>query len=1535
MDRRKAHPQGFLDRFREQEIKETVETSALTQCPYCSMQCTMWLREERTPHNRRLEVSPNREDPVVQGRVCLKGMNAHDSALDHPDRLRTPLLRKEGELTPVSWEEAMHVFQKRVQSVQARWGRDAVGVFGGGSLTNEEAYLLGKFARVALGTRHIDYNGRYCMSSAATAANQAFGVDRGLTNPLSDLAITDCILLAGANIAECQPTMMPVLRQAKKGGASLIVIDPRETPTARLADLHLKVQPGTDATLVNGLLRVIVEEGLVDEAFVRAHTTGWEELRAHINRVSLEEVARRTGVSAADIRRAARVYGRASKGFVLTARGVEQQAHGVMNVRNFINLVLVTGKIGLPGSGYGAVTGQGNGQGGREHGQKADQLPGYRRIDDSAHRRAIARVWGVDESELPGSGVSAYEMVEAMDRQEIRSMIILSSNPVVSTPNANLAQRALDKLDFLVCIDLFLSETAELADLVLPGSAYLEDEGTMTNLEGRVILRKAVRPLPGKAKLDWQILMEMARVLGKGEYFRYDSAEAIFEELRRASKGGLADYSGISYERIEKEKGVFWPCPEEKEKGQARLFTDGRFFHPDGRARLIPVSDVEPPELIDPTYPLLLTTGRVLSHYLTGVQTRRSPSLIQKEPEPLLTIHPETADALGLKDGEKARVSSRRGSLTLKIKRSDHIRKDVVFCPMHWGGEGAVNRLTLPQLDPQSRMPSFKACAVRVEALVPQPQAGKQKGVREMSKRKLVVVGNGMAGVNVVEHVLKLDRDAFDITIFGKEPHPNYNRILLSSVLAGDTGLEDIVLNSWDWYRENGIRLHAGRAVTRIDTEKRQVHAERGISAPYDALLLATGSHPFMLPLPGANKEGVIAFRDIQDCEAMMEAAQTYKKAAVIGGGLLGLEAARGLLNLGMDVDVIHLFDTLMERQLDREAARMLQRELENQGMRFLLEKQTERILGQQRVTGLRFKDGSSVEADLVVMAVGIRPQVELAQKSGIQVNRGVVVDDWMQTSIPHIYAVGECAEHRGTVYGLVAPHREQAAVLAKRLCGLETEPYEGSVTATKLKVSGVDVFSAGEFNDTADTRSLRHQDEWKGTYKKVLLRNNRIVGGVLFGDTSDSAFLLRCIREEREMTDTVHATLMGAATENGNSPAQTLAEDDQVCDCNGVSKGEILCAVREHGLNDLEGVQRHTKAGASCGGCKPLVTAILEEELGEAFDPAAATKAPICTCTDLTRDEVVDAIREKGLTMVRETMHVLGWKTPEGCPKCRPAINYYLNMVWPGQAEDDRMSRIVNEQRHANIQNDGTYSVVPRMYGGVTSPAELRRIADAAEKYNVRMVKVTGGQRIDLLGVKKEDLPKIWEEIGMPSGHAYAKGVRTVKTCVGEDFCRFGTQDSIGLGIRMEKRFEGLDTPHKVKMAVSACPRNCAESGIKDVGVVGVEGGWEIYVGGNGGVNLRGGDFLCKVRTEEEVLEITGAILQFYRETGEYGERTSAWVERIGLEAVKQAVVEDREYRKQLLERIEQAQKSYQDPWKKDAKDARIRKTLYEEAKV
>lgn len=801
------------------------------------------------------------------------------------------------------------------------------------------------------------------------------------------------------------------------------------------------------------------------------------------------------------------------------------------------------------------------------------------------------------------------------------------------------------------------------------------------------------------------------------------------------------------------------------------------------------------------------------------------------------------------------------------------------------------------------------------------------------NKRKLVLIGNGMAGVRAVEHLLKLAPERYDITVFGSEPHPNYNRIMLSSVLAGGASMSDIVINDWDWYKSNGITLHVGHTVTGIDTERKTVTSSQGLSVSYDSLLIATGSNPFMLPLPGAELEGVIAFRDIKDCETMIEASRKYKKAVVIGGGLLGLEAARGLLHLGMGVSVVHIWPYLMERQLDETASRMLQRELEAQGMTFLLQKNTAAIKGKSRATGLRFADGSETDADLVVMAVGIKPNVELARSAGLTVNRGIVVDDFMRTSVPDIYAVGECAEHRGIAYGLVAPLYEQGAVLAKLLAGVETAGYAGSVVSTKLKVSGVDVFSGGVFEEGPETRSLKLQDELGGTYKKLVLKDGRLSGAVLFGDTSEGAELFALIKSGESIEGREKALLLGqqpgqsgAGASFTNERLAAMADDEIICGCNGVSKGTIKDAIQNKGCNTAGAVKACTKASASCGGCKPLVEGLVQlYATGEAGEPV---KEGICGCTTLSRDEIVAAITEMRLMSVNEVMNVLGWQHTEGCSKCRPALNYYLGMLFPEEYVDEKESRITNERFHANIQKDGTFSVVPRIYGGLTSPAELKKIAEVAEKYEVPLVKFTGGQRLDLLGVKKEHLPGMWAELDMPSGHAYGKTLRTVKTCVGNTFCRFGTQDSMGMGVKLEKALERMNAPSKVKLAVSGCPRNCAEASIKDVGIIAIDGGWELQVGGNGGIKVRAAEVLTVVKTEEEVLEWTEAYLQLYREQASWNERTAHWMERVGLEAVKKAL-EKQEDRQALAGRLRKALDLTSDPWQQIVNSEELRKNF------
>jgi len=794
------------------------------------------------------------------------------------------------------------------------------------------------------------------------------------------------------------------------------------------------------------------------------------------------------------------------------------------------------------------------------------------------------------------------------------------------------------------------------------------------------------------------------------------------------------------------------------------------------------------------------------------------------------------------------------------------------------------------------------------------------------SKPRLVMVGNGMAGCRTLEELLKHAPDHYDITVFGGEPHPNYNRILLSPVLAGEMKVEEIILNDLAWYADNGIKLHLNKKVVKIDRVKRQVIAEDGTTEPYDRLLLATGSNPFILPVPGNDLPGVIGYRDIADTDAMIEAAKVHKHAVVIGGGLLGLEAANGLKLRGMDVTVVHIGPWLLERQLDEVAGRMLQSNLEDRGLKFLLQKHTEALIAGEsgRVAAIRFKDGMQIPADLVVMAVGIRPNYALAESAGIYCNRGIVVNDTLQTYDPKIYAVGECANHRGTAYGLVAPLFEQAKVAANHLANFGIGRYVGSVTSTKLKVTGIDLFSAGDFMGGQGTEEIVLHDPAGGVYKKLVIKDDKLVGGVLYGDTADGPWYFQMLKDGKDIHEirdqlVFGQSLVGDVGHQGQNKAASMADEAEVCGCNGVSKGAIVKAIKEKGLFSLDEIKKHTKAASSCGSCSGLCEQILASTIGGAYSPAAGAKKPVCACTDHSHQEVRDAIRDQHLTSIPAVLAAMAWTTPNGCEKCRPALNYYLISTWPHEARDDAQSRFINERAHANIQKDGTYSVVPRMWGGLTTPAELRAIADAAEKYQVPTIKVTGGQRIDLLGVKKADLPLMWADLnaaGMVSGHAYGKSIRTVKTCVGAEHCRFGTQLAMDLGVKLEKMLFDMWSPHKVKLAVSGCPRNCAEAGIKDVGVIGVDSGYEIYVAGNGGIKTEVAEFLCKVKSDEEVMEYSGAFLQLYREEGFYLERTCHYVQRVGLDYVKTRVVEDEENRKALHGRLLDALADAADPW-------------------
>lgn len=793
----------------------------------------------------------------------------------------------------------------------------------------------------------------------------------------------------------------------------------------------------------------------------------------------------------------------------------------------------------------------------------------------------------------------------------------------------------------------------------------------------------------------------------------------------------------------------------------------------------------------------------------------------------------------------------------------------------------------------------------------------------QAKRRKLVVVGNGMAAGRVLEEIFERRPGAFDVSVFGSEPRVNYNRIMLSPVLAGEKAYEDIIIHGESWYARHGVALHKGETVVSIDRNAKRVTTASGRIEHYDKLLLATGSTPIAIPVHGVDLPGVVTFRDLDDVDAMLGQAEKGGHAVVIGGGLLGLEAAAGLKSKGMQVTVVHLMPTLMERQLDPSAGYLLQKAIERRGIEVLTGTNTQAILGSSRVEAVKLDGGRDIRCDMVVMAVGIRPNARLAKEAGLVVERGVRVDDEMLTNDPDIYAVGECVEHRGQCYGLVAPLFEMAKVVAARLCGDGAARYQGSVLSTKLKVSGIDLFSAGDFTQGDDDNEIVLRDPSRGVYKRIVLRDNRVKGAVLYGETDDGPWLFDLLKKEIDIAAMRDTLIFGQAYQGGSpldptAAVAALPNDAEICGCNGVCKATIVAAITDKGLTSLDEVRAQTKASASCGQCTSKVEALIAGALGDTYK--GATRKPMCKCTDLTHEEVRGFIVSRSLTSLPAVMQELGWKTSCGCPSCRPALNYYLLCAFPLTYRDDAQSRFVNERVHANIQKDGTFSVVPRMWGGLTTPNELRAIADVADRFSIPTVKVTGGQRIDLLGVKKEDLPVVWAELnraGLVSGHAYAKGLRTVKTCVGKEWCRFGTQDSTGLGVKLERLLCGSWTPAKVKLAVSGCPRNCAEATVKDIGVICVDSGFDIHIAGAAGLHVRATDLLGHVQTEEETLEYVAAILQLYREEAAYLDRLYKWAEKTGLERVRHIIMEDHLARKALYERFLVSQRAVRkDPW-------------------
>ena len=803
-------------------------------------------------------------------------------------------------------------------------------------------------------------------------------------------------------------------------------------------------------------------------------------------------------------------------------------------------------------------------------------------------------------------------------------------------------------------------------------------------------------------------------------------------------------------------------------------------------------------------------------------------------------------------------------------------------------------------------------------------------------KEKLVVIGNGMAGARVVEEILGRTPGRFDVLMFGAEPYGNYNRILLSNVLNQTQEASDIFINPLSWYEENNITLHAGVKAVRIDTQRKVVIAQQlhpqvaayavhtddaflggTFEESYDYLIIATGSRPFVPPMEGFSGAGTFLFRTIDDCDHIAEYAKNCQRAVVIGGGLLGLEAARGLMTHNLEVTIVEAAPQLMPAQLDVESAQILKRTMEAMGLTVLTDRKTAQIHKTDgKVASLLFSDGATIPTDMVVVSAGIRPITEVAKESGLSVNKGIVCDDQMRTSDPNVFALGECVEHRGKLYGLVEPIWAQARVMADVISGFNPqEVYQGSKIGTKLKVMGVDLMSLGEKEASLDSDEvIVYREPNRGIYKKLIVRDNKLHGAILLGDAGAADVLIQMFLNEQAVPENRSDLLFGEVKGSAFIQAADLPDNAQICNCNGVCKKTIVEAISS-GCETVASVGARTKAGKGCGSCRGLIAQIIEAKLGKvSYDPSEHYYVP---GVPLEKSQLVAAIRAKNLKSVSAVFRELADGREDADSKV--GLASLLKILWPDDYEDERDARFINDRVHANIQKDGTFSVIPRIYGGVTSADELMRIAQAAVKYNVKMVKFTGGQRLDLLGVKKEDLPKMWKDLGIPSGHAYTKAFRTCKSCVGTDFCRYGLGDSIALAQEIERRFQGLESPHKMKLATAGCARNCSEAYVKDLGAVAIgEGKWEIYVGGAAGGSVRKGDLLCVVNSHEEVLKCMGRFMEYYREHGKYLERTYGFVERVGIDVLRGIIVDDSlGICAQLDERIQKAVDSYKDPWK------------------
>jgi ferredoxin-nitrate reductase len=1148
---------------------------------------------------------------VNHGSTCRKPLALPD-ALIAPDRAAVPLWRttRDDRWRERDWTEVTAEIARRLRTVAGEYGPEAIAFYISGQLLTEDFYSVNKLAKGFLGTNNVDSNSRLCMSSAVAAYTGAFGVD-GPPPSYADIDRADHLLVLGSNTSACHPILWSRIRRRQSEGATVTVIDPRVTPTAEAADLHLQVRPGADLPLLSAILACLHADGMTDPLFLEQHVTGFGEAFEAAAQWTPARAAERTGVPVELIHKAARMFGTAGSAMTLWSMGANQSRVGTLKNRALINLCLATGNIGRPGSGPLSLTGQPNAMGGREAGGLASLLPGYRTVTDPQDRAAVHELWQIPPGApgiSPRPGVPATELVDALERGDVKVVWIVATNPVVSQPDAQRFAAALRRAELVIVQDVHHpTETSALAHVLLPAAGWGEKDGTQTNSERRItLMRKAVHP-PGKALPDWEIFARVGRALGYREQFGWRSAAEVYDEYVRTTEGRPCDQAGLSHDRLRRDGPRQWPVPaagvdDAEHHDTDRLYANRRFHTDDGRARMAPTPHTEPADTPNNEFPLVLTTGRVSNQWHTMTRTGKSRQLLAAEPEPFLSLHSADARRAGVTDGELAVIRSRHGRAKLRVRVTDEVVAGVAFAPFHWGtlhlppASGALNSVIGRVVDPVSRQAELKATAIRVEPVTPERIAVGDGA----APRRLLVVGAGMAAHATIEALLThTSHGRWEITLIGAEPEPPYNRVLLSTMLAGEVDDAELALTSPRWYADRAITLRLGVPASLIEPHTRTIELADGERLVYDELVLATGSRPFVPPIPGIDLPGVHVLRTRSDARTILERSRTARRAIVIGGGLLGIEAARALRGRGVRTTIVHKGSHLMEQQLDPVAASLLERELRALGIRTMTSAVTEVIEGRNQAERVRIASGETLDANLVVVAAGVRPNIDLASAAVIETGRGILVDDELRTSAPHIRAVGECAEHRGVTYGLWSPLLAQSRALGASLAE-QPAAFLGSAPSTTLKVAGIDLFCCGQINDQDDNDELLALDTRRGHYRRLLIdRNRRLVGATLLGDLRDAQRIKALLTDGEE----VPADLLDSFCAGSGACASTDSLDPaiNICSCQTVTRGEIVHAIRDRALTTVSQIAEHTRATTGCGSCRSEVERILSTTLPDA----------------------------------------------------------------------------------------------------------------------------------------------------------------------------------------------------------------------------------------------------------------------------------------------------------------------------------------------